>query len=58
MVWYNLPDMDKDTEKGKDLVAKMLQDKEFMKGTERGLKDIEEGRYSTLEEVKKRLGDR
>ena len=57
VVWYNLPDMDTDAQTGKDLVAKMLQDKEFIKGVERGLKDIEEGRYSTLEEVKKRLGD-
>ena len=39
---------------GKDLVAAMLQDEAFMKGVERGLRDIEEGRYSTLEEVKKR----
>lgn len=44
-------------ETGKDLVAKMLQDKEFMWGTERGLREIEQGRYSTLEEVKRRLGD-
>ena len=42
---------------GKDLVAAMLQDEAFMQGVERGLKDIEEGRYSSIEDIKRRLGD-
>ncbi len=45
------------TETGKDLIAKMVQDKKFLEGVERGLRDIDEGRYSTLEDVKRRLGE-
>ena len=45
------------TETGKELIARMVQDKKFLEGVERGLRDIDEGRYSTLEEVKRRLGD-
>ena len=44
-------------ETGKDLVTKMVQDKKFFEGVERGLRDIDEGRYSTLEDVKRRLRD-
>ena len=44
-------------EMGKDLVVRMMQDKEFMQGVERGLRDMEQSHYSTLEEVKKRLRD-
>ena len=46
-----------DAEMGKDLVAKMVQDKKFFEGVERGLRDIDQGRYSTIEVVKRRLGD-
>ena len=42
---------------GKDLVAKMVQDKDFMQGVKRGLRDIDQGRYSSIEVVKRRLGD-
>ena len=42
---------------GKDLVAAMLQDDAFMQGVERGLKDIDEGRYSSIEDIKRRLSD-
>lgn len=44
-------------ETGKELIARMVQDKKFLEGVERGLRDIDEGRYSTLEDVKRRLGD-
>ena len=40
-----------------DLAARMAQDEDFIKGTEQGLLDIEEGRYSTLDDVKRRLSD-
>ena len=43
------------TQKGRDLVAAMVQDQDFFQGTERGLVEIEQGRYSSIEDVKRRL---
>ncbi len=40
-----------------DLASRMARDKRFVEATERGLKEIEQGRYSTIEDVKKRLSD-
>ena len=45
------------TQKGKELVAAMVQDDAFLQGVEQGLKDIDQGRYSTIEDVKRRLSD-
>ena len=39
------------------LAEQMASDEHFMELVAQGEKDIEEGRYSTLEEVKARLGD-
>ena len=41
----------------KDLSTRMVEDKGFVEGTERGLEDIEQGRYSRIEDVKRRLSD-
>ena len=42
---------------GKDLVDIFLHSRELIEGTERGNKDIEAGRFVTLAELKRRLGD-
>lgn len=41
----------------KPLEAAMSEDVSFYHLTERGLADLKEGRYSKLEDVKRRLGD-
>jgi hypothetical protein len=45
------------TKQGTDLAERMMQDKEFMVGVERGLKDMEEGHTISLEDLKHKLGD-
>jgi len=40
-----------------DLAYEMVSAPEFKELVERGLKDLDEGRYSNLEDVKRRLGD-
>ena len=42
---------------GRDLATRMTQDKGFIQDTERGLVEIEQGRYSKIEDIKKKLGD-
>ncbi len=42
---------------GKGLLQVFLTNRDLVEGTEQGLKDIEEGRFATLAEVKRRLGD-
>lgn len=42
---------------GKELLKVFLTSRELVEGTERGLKDLENGRFATLAEVKRRLGD-
>ncbi|MFH1560575.1 MAG: hypothetical protein ABID84_04100 [Chloroflexota bacterium] len=42
---------------GSDLATRMAQDKDFTQGTERGLAEIEQGRYSRIKDIKKKLGD-
>ncbi|MBI2886322.1 MAG: hypothetical protein HYY02_03835 [Chloroflexi bacterium] len=42
---------------GKRLVEHMLQDAALSQATEQGYKDFQEGRFSKLEDVKRRLGD-
>lgn len=39
------------------LATRMARDKGFIQGTERGLAEIEQGRYSRIEDIKKKLGD-
>lgn len=48
-------DRDMSAEMGKDLAAKMVKDNDFFLGVERGLRDKDEGRYSTIQEIKRRL---
>jgi hypothetical protein len=42
---------------GEELRQVFLTNRDLVEGTEQGLKDIEEGRFATLAEVKRRLGD-
>ena len=42
---------------GSDLATRMARDKGFIQGTEQGLAEIEQGRYSRIEDIKKKLGD-
>jgi hypothetical protein len=42
---------------GKELLRVFLTNRDLVEGTEQGFKDIEEGRFATLSEVKRRLGD-
>jgi len=39
------------------MATKMEQNQEFYQLVEQGIKAIEQGRYSKLEDVKRRLGD-
>ena len=49
---------DRDTmPKGKKLVELFLKNRELIEGTERGYKDVEEGRVIRLADLKKELGD-
>jgi len=52
-----LPEREPRTEQGKRLVEDMLQDATLPQATEQGYKDFQEGRFSKLEEVKRRIGD-
>ena len=46
-----------DSQGDNDLAYRMAQDKDFIQGVERGLLDIDQGRYSTIEDIKRRLSD-
>ncbi len=42
---------------GEELLRVFLANRDLVEGTDQGLRDIEEGRFATLAEVKRRLGD-
>ena len=43
--------------KGQKLIEVFLSNHELIEGTKRGYRDVDEGRFVTLEEAKKRLRD-
>lgn len=43
--------------KGQELMEVFLNAPELIEGTERGYSDIDEGRFVTLQEAKRSLGD-
>jgi len=45
-------------EKPGDLTDRVQSNEEFMKGTLKGIQQLREGKFHTLAEVKKRLGDK
>lgn len=45
------------TPRGKRLQEQMRQDPELLRRTEQGLREIEQGKFVTWDELKKELGD-